>query len=322
MKKNSLAIVVPCFNTEAYIEAALDSIHKQTNPPDEVIMVDDGSTDNTSEILAQYKNINGWRLYRTSNSGLGPSRNLGRALAQSEYVYFFDSDDILDRSFIDRMRELIAAHRSPDIIMFSGKAFSDGQERKSSSVPYTRVYTGHFDREDRLITELIRRRELKSSSCLYITKSEIWAKHRLQYPPILHEDEAVICPLLAVSTKTVIVDEIYFLRRIRSGSIMTSPLSEENAFGLLRVLNETMEFMGRKPLLVRPEIRAWHTRLEQLGSRYVALCKQTGTEIFWPSVFASIIEVGRWGYLARLGFFFLPKNFQNVVRTCTKFFSF
>jgi hypothetical protein len=95
-----------------------------------------------------------------------------------------------------------------------------------------------------LLTELVRRRELAPAASLYVTKSALWSENRLAFPPIIHEDETVFFPLLALSRSTVVVPEAYYRRRIRAGSIMTGGVDARNVSGELRNLNETMEFMA------------------------------------------------------------------------------
>ena len=95
-KKSFLSIVVPCFNVEKYVREALDSIVAQSQLPDEVIVIDDGSTDSTIDVLRLYETHENFRIIQTANCGLGTARNLGRSIARSEYVYFFDADDLLE----------------------------------------------------------------------------------------------------------------------------------------------------------------------------------------------------------------------------------
>lgn len=92
MVKLTVSVVVPTYNRAHSVGAALDSILTQIPPPDEVIVVDDGSTDNTSEVLAAY----GDRLIvlRQENAGAAAARNAGIRRAAGEWVAFLDSDDV------------------------------------------------------------------------------------------------------------------------------------------------------------------------------------------------------------------------------------
>lgn len=90
-----VSIIVPLYNSSAYIGRCIDSVIKQTYTNWELIIVNDGSTDNSEEIVRQYVTDTRIKLYSRSNSGVSSSRNFGVAKAQGTYVFFLDSDDWL-----------------------------------------------------------------------------------------------------------------------------------------------------------------------------------------------------------------------------------
>jgi glycosyltransferase involved in cell wall biosynthesis len=87
-----VSIIVPLYNKATYVERALDSISSQTFCDFEVIVVDDGSTDNGPSIVAQYPDSR-FQLITQSNAGPGPARNAGIERAQGEFIAFLDADD-------------------------------------------------------------------------------------------------------------------------------------------------------------------------------------------------------------------------------------
>lgn len=87
-----VSIVIPLYNKAAYVRRALDSIASQTFSDFEVIVVDDGSTDEGAAIVSQYDDAR-FRLLTQSNLGPGPARNTGIAHAQGEFIAFLDADD-------------------------------------------------------------------------------------------------------------------------------------------------------------------------------------------------------------------------------------
>lgn len=90
MKPTSVAAVIPTYNSSHLIRRALDSVVNQTRPVDEIIVVDDGSTDDTEQVVSGYS---GARYIRQKNSGAALARNAGIQAAQSEWVAFLDADD-------------------------------------------------------------------------------------------------------------------------------------------------------------------------------------------------------------------------------------
>lgn len=90
-----VSIIVPLYNSYAYIGRCIDSVIKQTYTNWELIVVNDGSTDRSEEIVRQYVADPRIKLYSRENSGVSSSRNFGVAKAQGTYVFFLDSDDWL-----------------------------------------------------------------------------------------------------------------------------------------------------------------------------------------------------------------------------------
>ena len=120
MKKSTITIVVPVFNVEDFVNETLLSIKNQISQADEVIVINDGSTDRSGNIINNFAQLQGWKIIQTLNQGLGLTRNFGRSIASSDYIYFLDSDDIIKDSLILRMREIIHQYNKPEMILFSG----------------------------------------------------------------------------------------------------------------------------------------------------------------------------------------------------------
>lgn len=103
-----ISIIVPIFNDEKYLATCLDSIIKQTYTNIEIILVNDGSTDNSSAILSKYNVLdNRIHVINKENSGVSDSRNIGLNKASGDYVCFVDADDILSLNYIEYLHSLI-----------------------------------------------------------------------------------------------------------------------------------------------------------------------------------------------------------------------
>lgn len=92
-KKNSFSIIIPTYNSEKAIIKTIDSVLKQNYEKFEVIIIDDGSNDNTKECLKKYNNDEKIRYYYQKNSGVSSARNNGISKAKNEFILFIDSDD-------------------------------------------------------------------------------------------------------------------------------------------------------------------------------------------------------------------------------------
>ena len=114
-KKPKISIIVPIYNVEKYIEKSLESIRNQTMKDIEVILVNDGSTDNSLSLIQKYLSDNRFHLYNKKNGGLSSARNYGMKYANGEYLAFVDSDDYIELTMYEKMYEL-ATKENSDIV--------------------------------------------------------------------------------------------------------------------------------------------------------------------------------------------------------------
>ena len=95
-----LSLIIPVYNEEAYIGACLESVMRQTEQPDEILVVDNNSTDRTAEIVSQYP----VRILKEEKQGMIPARNAGFNAAQYEIIARCDADDVLPADWIARIK--------------------------------------------------------------------------------------------------------------------------------------------------------------------------------------------------------------------------
>lgn len=101
MKK--ISVIIPVYNTEKYIDKCINSVLQQ-DLETEIIVVNDGSTDNSKKIIEKYKDK---IIYlEKENGGLSDARNYGLKYATGEYVAFLDSDDFIEKGFIFKIRKI------------------------------------------------------------------------------------------------------------------------------------------------------------------------------------------------------------------------
>jgi glycosyltransferase involved in cell wall biosynthesis len=315
MERPTITIIIPVYNVENYVNETLLSIKNQISQPNEVIVIDDGSTDGSSNILDNFRDLQGWKIIQTLNQGLGLTRNYGRSIAKSEYIYFLDSDDVVKNNFIYRMREIIHQYNKPDVILFSGESFDDNDtNNKKPNLKFT--LQGEYFRGSKLITKLTKKNETLPQVSRYITKVELWSKNKLNYPKGIAEDEAVFFPLLALSESTVVIPEIFYKYRLgRPGSITLREPNAEHASDFLNRINFSMVFMTINYDLIRADLSAWRYRLTRKGLNYISMCLKTKTPIAWITVFILFYKAKSLTFPFRLLWRFLRyflKIFSNV----------
>ncbi|MBD5385734.1 glycosyltransferase family 2 protein [bacterium] len=155
-----LSIIIPCYNVGEYIGNTLDSILKQTDKSWEVIAVDDGSTDNTLDILHSFSKDNSRiKVITQNNSGVSIARNEGLKLATGNYVYFLDGDDTIATNLVEEVNQYVH-HRHSDIILFGFK------EQKSPSKE--RIHLPKSNKKQTLLNKFLTNQQLiHICSCVF-----------------------------------------------------------------------------------------------------------------------------------------------------------
>src|SRR5581483_11097181 len=105
----SISVIVPLYNKAPYVRRALESINGQTLSDFEVIVVDDGSSDEGPHIVSQYPDPR-FRMIAQTNAGPGAARNRGIAEARGEYIAFLDADDEWEPCYLEESLRLLSAH--------------------------------------------------------------------------------------------------------------------------------------------------------------------------------------------------------------------
>ena len=114
MSPPPISVVIPAFNEERYIGDAIESVLAQTLPASEVIVVDDGSTDETAAIAAGYEGV---RVLSQPNRGLGAARNAGFAASSGELLAFHDADDLMLPGKLEVQADYLAARPRCGVVL-------------------------------------------------------------------------------------------------------------------------------------------------------------------------------------------------------------
>ncbi|WP_228727673.1 glycosyltransferase family 2 protein [Klebsiella michiganensis] len=176
----TLSVVIPVYNVSKYVLEAIDSVINQTITPFEVIIVDDGSTDNSGELVEQYySEIQYVKIIHTHNQGLGEARNVGTRAALGEYIYYFDSDDMLQLYLIEDFYNALKSNDELDIFAFSAESFLDGADKEivapQNKLPkYLRANETLFSSGGEAFIEMSRTGTFYPNAWLYIFRRKFW----------------------------------------------------------------------------------------------------------------------------------------------------
>ena len=108
-----VSVIIPVYNGEKFIKDAINSVIEQTYDEIEIIVVDDGSYDNTMEIVRSFGNV---RYFYRENKGVSASRNFGMSVAKGRYIAFLDADDLYTPDKIKKQAELLECNTDIDVV--------------------------------------------------------------------------------------------------------------------------------------------------------------------------------------------------------------
>ena len=140
-----VSIIIPVYNVEKYLKECLDSVFLQkTKYKYEIIVVNDGSTDSSLEILELYKEKKNYHIINRENGGLSAARNSGIDAAVGKYYLFVDSDDVITDDYVEVLMEA-ARQENADIVQCRYYSFAEGSNKKYTSQEEAGSYTkGHI----------------------------------------------------------------------------------------------------------------------------------------------------------------------------------
>lgn len=197
------SIIITTYNSEKYIKRCLDSIINQTIKIFEVIIIDDGSTDNTKNIIKPYLKEKYIKYYYKENTGVADSRNYGIKKVKTPYFLFIDSDDYVESNLI----ETINKYDNYDLLSFKAyKADKKGNiiEKLNKNVP-------NISNGEQYLTKLMENRRLNFFLVPwgYVYNLDFWKKNHFKYSKDYVMEDAGLIPIIILSAKNIVTLDYY-----------------------------------------------------------------------------------------------------------------
>lgn len=224
MNDVKVSVIIPVYNVEQYLRQCIDSVLDQTLSDIEIIVVDDGSTDNSGKICDEYgekhKSI---KVVHKKNGGLGSARNCGLNYAKGEFFFLLDSDDWLCENALERL--YFEAKKNKLDIIFCGAdvIYEDDNNCENLYFKYNRTKDIGIVRNGAESLNIVYDgQEYYASVCLRLYNTDFYKRNNFFFnEEHIHEDESVgFLSYLNAERVEIIPDKLY-KRRVRSGSIMT-----------------------------------------------------------------------------------------------------
>ena len=133
-----LSIIIPTYNRANLIEKTIASVLGQSEKNFEVIVIDDGSTDNTEEVVSKYLSDQ-FRYIKIENGERGAARNHGTKLANGKYINWFDSDDIMHPNHVETIAQCVGQYQEKDLFILNfDNFFPEGNFYKDNATAWSK----------------------------------------------------------------------------------------------------------------------------------------------------------------------------------------
>lgn len=223
-----ISIIVPVYNTEKYIKKCLESLLEQTLKDIEIIIVNDGSTDNTektiNEIIKQKNKSSNpitIKYFKKENSGLSDTRNFGVEKATGKYISFIDSDDYVDKNLYKKLEKYI--DKDIDLIKFKMKTVDTKyKEIEKIEGPIFNKISG-----EEAYKKLCTKDKYLDVACIYLYKREFFINNKFKYAPNTYHEDFGLTSLVIIKANSVVSTNEYGYYYVQRENSITSIEDED-----------------------------------------------------------------------------------------------
>ena len=280
--KNKLSVIVPVYNVEKYIDKCLNSLVNQTLKDIEIIIVNDGSPDNSEKIINEYLNKypDKIKYLKKENGGLSDARNYGLKYATGEFIAFVDSDDYIDSKMYEDMLNHAINSKSDIVVCATEVVYPKHKKVIPASFKLTNDYKDFFLSVPMAWNKIFKKSLFKEP---FLFKKNIW-----------YEDLELIPTFVLKTKKISFLDNPYYKYVQREGSIMNQESFNEKTLDIYKVLEsienkfktykeyknyqEEIEYLYIEHLLYSTALRISDYKIE--GRKYLKEFKKLFKEKF------------------------------------------
>lgn len=234
--RDKVSVVIPVYNTEKYLEQCVDNVLQQSYTELEILLINDGSTDNSAMLCDQYeKQDSRVRVIHKRNGGLSSARNKGIDEATGQYILFLDSDDYWDDKYL--VEKLLKAVNENDLVNFRYKHYIEESNKYVDCLPSCEEnFAGK--KKDEILERLLQKGLFLASACNKLISMKLIKENQLYFRENITSEDVDWCArlLLACDKVTYLNTDAYVYRQ-RQGSI-THTIKFEN----IKQLSENVKY--------------------------------------------------------------------------------
>ncbi|HEN9963703.1 TPA: glycosyltransferase family 2 protein [Streptococcus agalactiae] len=231
--KEKVTVIIPIYNSEAYLKECVQSVLQQTHPLIEVILIDDGSTDNSGEICDNLsQEDNRILVFHKKNGGVSSARNLGLDKSTGEFITFVDSDDFVAPNMIEIMLKNLITENA-DIAEVDFDISNERDYRKKKRRNIYKVF-----KNNNSLKEFLSGNRVENIVCTKLYKKSIIGNLRFDENLKIGEDLLFNCKLLCQEHRIVVdtTSSLYTYRIVKT-SVMNQKFNE-NSLDFITIFNE------------------------------------------------------------------------------------
>ncbi|MBM7617965.1 glycosyltransferase involved in cell wall biosynthesis [Weissella uvarum] len=318
--KFKLSIIVAIYNIEHEIKDLLKQLEEVRKLPEvEILLLDDGSKDNTPIVLDQLRQSDNFQVLHLENSGLSGVRNHGIILSRGEYLWFVDGDDLIDPYLVKNEINLITENKI-DFLQFRYERFDQPQDIQFDPA---NANVEHVERvsSDEWLERLndFRNMQYENYAWDHIVKKSVYVDNQITFPLNRnYEDIATTYQLVNAVGQITVIDNVGYFYRNRSGSI-TNTHSQKNIDDMLRAVDE---FQKKENLSFSDENKQNFVHKNLVGAYYMAiklpkLEKKRIKEYVTQHILANDLHVLRNKY--KFEYLLFKFNIYDLYSKCVKF---
>ena len=225
-----ISVIVPAYNVEKYIKTCLDSLINQTYSNFEVIVINDGSTDQTEKMLNEYESNPKIQIFSQENGGLSAARNRGIKLANGELVCFIDSDDSVKSDYLGKLAAPFFEDSAVDITVCGYQEKFEKSEINHALK--SQKITGRQATKDLLIKQ----QDFDVLAWNKLYRKKLFSDNHIEYPAgQIHEDNLTTYKLFSHAQKVVYISDVLYIYQRTHSEITKNLYSKEKTLKRLQI---------------------------------------------------------------------------------------
>ena len=313
-----ISIIIPCYNAEQTLERCLDSVVSQYYQNLEIIIVDDGSKDQTSDIYTKFKKEDyRIKVIRQNNSGVSKARNVGLKAVTGDYMCFVDSDDWVEKNYCEELYNILAAENADVSIIEASYEDENGTIVYNKPISKDKI----FDGQQALIL-LLEDQEIQSHPWGKLFKSSLLKNVRFPENLKSFEDYSTLFKIFDKAVKVVKSDKKLY-HYVQRDNSLSHNLSPETAYHFYLAIMEVFKFwknsakVGNEKRITKNIVRKLLMVLKRIirnttASQMTAEKEEIRTS-FKPFLKSSVFSIGAEYYFYIRLYYYFPNLYTKLI---------